>query len=60
MYLFLSGSPVVILDGIRNRTKPWQCVTIPSECPHGIDNDTEEEVVIAWIYCTLNEKVIND
>ena len=27
--------------------KYFQCITIPSECPHGITNDTNEEVRIS-------------
>jgi mannose-6-phosphate isomerase-like protein (cupin superfamily) len=31
-----------------------QCVSIPSECPHSITNDTNEEVVIAWCYLSID------
>ena len=48
------------LNGIKNRVRPWQCVSIPSECPHSATNDTEEEVFIAWIYVSLTDKVLND
>ena len=45
------------LNGIKNRCTKWQCVTIPSECPHAIDNDLNEEVVILWNYVSLTDKV---
>ena len=45
------------LNGIKNRCTKWQCVTIPSNCPHAIDNDLNEEVVILWNYVSLIDKV---
>lgn len=51
------GKPIVTLNGIKNRCTKWQCVTIPSECPHAIDNDLNEEVVILWNYVSLTDKV---
>lgn len=57
VYYILQGKPIVTLNNISNRTSPWQCVSIPSECPHSVTNDTEEEVVIAWIYVSLKDKV---
>ena len=45
------------LNGIKNRCTKWQCVSIPSNCPHAIDNDLEEEVVILWNYLSLTDKV---
>ena len=59
-YYILQGEPIVTLNGIKNRTKKWQCVTIPSECPHGINNDSDEEVVILWTYVSLIDKVCPD
>ena len=59
-YYILQGEPIVTLNGIKNRTKKWQCVTIPSECPHGINNDSDEEVVILWTYVSLTDKVCPD
>merc|ERR1712002_1155998 len=60
IYYILQGRPIVNLNWINNRTKKWQCVSIPSECPHGITNDTVEEVVIAWTYVSLTDKVNPD
>merc|ERR1719153_1150417 len=57
IYYILQGKPIVSLNYISNRTSKWQCVSIPSECPHAIYNDTEEEVVIAWCYVSNKEKV---
>merc|ERR1712080_249801 len=59
-YWILQGTPIVNLNYIKNRTSKWQCVTIPSECPHGIINDTNEEVVINWTYVSLTDKVSPD
>ena len=53
----MQGKPIVSLNYIMNRTSKWQCVSIPSECPHSITNDTGEEVVIAWCYVSLKHKV---
>lgn len=60
IYYILQGKPIVNLNWINNRTSKWQCVSIPSECPHGITNDTEEEVVIAWCYLSLDDKPAPD
>eukprot|EP00091_Calanus_sinicus_P001838 TRINITY_DN11865_c0_g1_i1.p1 TRINITY_DN11865_c0_g1~~TRINITY_DN11865_c0_g1_i1.p1 ORF type:complete len:196 (-),score=67.51 TRINITY_DN11865_c0_g1_i1:190-753(-) len=57
IYYILQGKPIVSLNYIMNRTSKWQCVSIPSECPHSITNDTSEEVVIAWCYVSLKDKV---
>jgi len=59
-YYILQGRPIITLNGIKNRTKKWQCITIPSECPHAIDNDTDEEVIILWNYVSLIDKVNPD
>ena len=56
-YYILQGQPLVTLNGIKNRTKKWQCVNIPSLCPHAIHNDTNEEVVVLWNYVSLTDKV---
>ena len=56
-YYILQGQPIITLNGIKNRTKKWQCITIPSECPHAIDNDLEEDVIILWTYVSLTDKV---
>ena len=56
-YYILQGEPIVTLNGIKNRTKKWQCVTIPSNCPHAIDNDGDQEVVVLWTYVSLSDKV---
>merc|ERR1711936_1103316 len=56
-YYILQGKPIVTLNGIKNRCTKWQCVTIPSNCPHAIDNDLQEEVVILWNYVSLTDKV---
>jgi len=60
IYYILQGKPIVNLNWINNRTSKWQCVSIPSECPHGITNDTSEEVVIAWCYLSLTDKPAPD
>ena len=54
----LQGRPIVTLNAINNRCSKWQCITIPSECPHGITNDTDEDVIILWNYVSLKDKVI--
>merc|ERR1719422_192192 len=59
-YYILQGQPLVTLDGIKNRTKKWQCVNIPSLCPHAIHNDTNEEVVVLWNYVSLTDKIHPD
>lgn len=60
-YYILQGHPIITLNGIKNRTKKWQCITIPSECPHAIDNDSEDEdVIILWNYVSLTDKVNPD
>ena len=46
------------LNYTKNRCTKWQCVSIPSECPHDITNDTDEEVIIAWCYLSLTDKVM--
>merc|ERR1711872_677117 len=53
----VQGNPIIGVNYILNRCTKWQCVSIPSECPHSIDNDTEEEVVIVWIYISDKDKV---
>ena len=45
------------LNGIKNRVSKWQCVTIPSNCPHAILNDGDVEVIILWTYVSLMDKV---
>ena len=45
------------LNGIKNRVGKWQCVTIPSNCPHDILNDGDVEVIILWTYVSLMDKV---
>ena len=45
------------LNGIKNRVSKWQCVTIPSNCPHAILNDGDVDVVILWTYVSLMDKV---
>merc|ERR1712142_315584 len=57
VYWILQGSPLVTLNNISNRPSPWQCLSIPPECPHSVTNDTDEEVVIAWIYLSLKDMV---
>merc|ERR1711963_147301 len=57
IYYILQGRPIATLNYVKNRTSKWQCVSIPSECPHDIINDTDEEVVIAWTYVSLKDKV---
>merc|ERR1712242_117076 len=52
IYYILQGRPVITLNGIKNRASKWQCVSIPSFCPHSCYNDTDEGVVIAWTYLT--------
>jgi mannose-6-phosphate isomerase-like protein (cupin superfamily) len=57
IYYILKGQPIVTLNGIKNRTSTWHCVSIPSFCPHGVYNDSQsEEVAIAWCYLTTDEK----
>ena len=53
----VQGTPIVKLNGIKNRVKKWQCVSIPSLCPHGIYNDTEEQVIVLWCYVSGKDKV---
>ena len=57
LFYILQGEPIISLNGVRNRTKKWQCVTIPSNCPHAIDNDGDQEVVVLWTYVSLSDKV---
>eukprot|EP00088_Acartia_fossae_P008489 TRINITY_DN14053_c0_g1_i1.p1 TRINITY_DN14053_c0_g1~~TRINITY_DN14053_c0_g1_i1.p1 ORF type:complete len:290 (-),score=64.93 TRINITY_DN14053_c0_g1_i1:303-1148(-) len=52
IYYILKGQPIVTLNGIKNRTSSWQCVSIPAYCPHSCYNDSDEEVVVAWTYLT--------
>jgi len=60
LFYILQGEPIISLNGVRNRTKKWQCVTIPSNCPHAIDNDGDQEVVVLWTYVSLSDKVNPD
>ena len=53
----VQGAPVITLHTIKNRVTRWQCVSIPSECPHAIDNDGQEDVVIIWNYISHTDKV---
>jgi len=56
IYYILQGEPIITLNYIKNRTSKWQCINIPSYCPHGIINDSEDvEVVIAWCYLPLED-----
>jgi len=57
IYYILQGDPVVTLAGVPNRVRVWQCVSIPSYCPHTITNDGEREVIIAWCYISPHDKV---
>jgi len=50
IYYIIQGCPIVELDGERTRVKPLSCVTIPSLCPHRVINDTDEVVVIMYVY----------
>ena len=50
LQLFLDETISVWLAGVPNRVRKWQCVSIPSYCPHTITNTGEEEVIIAWCY----------
>jgi len=56
-YYILKGNPMVVLNGIYNRCRPIQCVTIPPNCPHKIYNDTQEEIVFIYTYLPCNEVV---
>jgi mannose-6-phosphate isomerase-like protein (cupin superfamily) len=56
-YYILKGNPMVVLNGIYNRCRPIQCVTIPPNCPHKIYNDTTEEIVFIYTYLPCNEVV---
>jgi len=56
IYYILQGTPIISLNYIKNRTSKWQCINIPSYCPHGIVNDSKDvEVVIAWCYLPLDD-----
>jgi len=60
IYWILQGNPIVSLNHINNRTSKWQCITIPSGCPHGVINDTNEDVVINYTYVSLTDKATPD
>jgi len=59
-YYILKGRPTVVLNGIYNKCKPIQCVTIPPRCPHKIFNDTNEEVIFIYTYLPLNDVCTKD
>jgi len=58
VYYILQGKPIISLNFTKNRTSKWQCINIPSGCPHGIMNDhpDKEEVVIAWCYLPFEDE----
>eukprot|EP00088_Acartia_fossae_P029806 TRINITY_DN30709_c0_g1_i1.p1 TRINITY_DN30709_c0_g1~~TRINITY_DN30709_c0_g1_i1.p1 ORF type:complete len:193 (-),score=35.10 TRINITY_DN30709_c0_g1_i1:23-562(-) len=55
VYYILQGEPIIIVNYIKNRATKWQCINIPSYCPHGIINDKDVETVIAWAYLPSDE-----
>lgn len=59
-YYILKGEPTVVLNGIWNRCRPIQCVTIPPRCPHKIFNDTDAEVIFIYTYLPLNDICTKD
>lgn len=59
-YYILKGNPMVVMNGIYNRCRPIQCVTIPPNCPHKIYNDTQEEIVFIYTYLPCSEVVTKD
>jgi len=50
VYYILEGTPTVILNGVPNKTRPGQCVTIPGRCPHAVDNPKDCPTAF-WIWC---------
>eukprot|EP00088_Acartia_fossae_P023621 TRINITY_DN24635_c0_g1_i1.p1 TRINITY_DN24635_c0_g1~~TRINITY_DN24635_c0_g1_i1.p1 ORF type:complete len:149 (-),score=29.61 TRINITY_DN24635_c0_g1_i1:56-502(-) len=50
IYYILKGSPILKLGDEKIRSKPMDCVTIPSNCPHGLVNDTDQEVLLLYSY----------
>jgi len=64
VYYILEGTPTVILNGVPNKTRPGQCITIPGHCPHAIDNPKDAETCV-WIWCytppttTVNKHHLN-
>jgi len=64
VYYILEGTPIVELNGIPNKTRPGQCVTIPGLCPHRIVNP-EDAPTALWIWCytppttTVNKHHLN-
>jgi len=59
-YYILKGNPMVVMNGIYNRCRPIQCVTIPPYCPHKIYNDTQEEIVFIYTYLPCTEVVTKE
>lgn len=52
VYYILQGEPLITLNHTKNRAAKWQCVSIPSNCPHGVIADIGD-VVIAWCYLPM-------
>merc|ERR1719369_147962 len=55
-YFILQGTPIITLNNIKNRTSKWQCVNIPSLCPHKVYNDSkDEDAIFVFNYLPLEE-----
>jgi len=50
IYYILKGNPIIKLGLNAVRTKVLDCITIPSNCPHGVVNDTDQEVLLMYTY----------
>merc|ERR1712013_730414 len=48
--LQLKGNPIVRLNDAEVQCHPQQVVSIPSLCPHGVNNPGDEAVLIAYTY----------
>jgi len=58
VYYILEGNPTIILNGIPNKTRPGQCVSIPGRCPHRIINDKHADTATwIWTYVPPTKKV---
>jgi len=50
VYYVLQGNPIVRLNDTEVQCHPQQVVSIPSLCPHGVNNPGDEAVLIAYTY----------
>lgn len=52
-YYIVEGTPEVTLNGVRNKCRAGQVVTIPGRCPHMIDNP-EDASICTWFWCYVH------